>query len=87
MNSGNNRKTIVIYSFDPWDHALAYQRYRAPAEKLGWNILRGWQDGQCHFDFIKKSDYVLIQRTFPASYKNVPEDHGHCETREQTGHL
>ncbi|MEP0826697.1 MAG: glycosyl transferase, group 1/2 family protein [Anaerolineae bacterium] len=70
MNSGNNRKTIVIYSFDPWDHALAYQRYRAPAEKLGWNILRGCQDGQCHFDFIKKSDYVLIQRTFPASYKN-----------------
>lgn len=73
MTSGYNRKTIVIYSFDPWDHALAYQRYRAPAERLGWTILRGWQDGQCHFDFIEKSDYVLIQRTFPASYKTYRE--------------
>ncbi len=68
--SKHNNKTLVIYSFDPWDHALAYQRYRAPAEKLGWIIMRGWRDGQCQFDLIKKADYVLIQRTFPASYHN-----------------
>lgn len=73
MVGRDNSKTLVVYSFDPWDHALAYQRYRAPAEKLGWTLLRGWQDGQCHFDLIEKADYVLIQRTFPASYKTYRE--------------
>ncbi|MCS7249105.1 MAG: glycosyltransferase [Anaerolineales bacterium] len=77
MQRRNAGKVLVVYTLEPWDHALTYLRYRAPAEMLGWKVLNGRTGEVVHFDLIRESDLVLIQRVFPhwrAAYQRVVEE-------------
>lgn len=65
MSQKNNKKVLVVYTLEPWDHALTYLRYRAPAEFLGWDVIKGREDGLVYTDPIREADFVLIQRVFP----------------------
>lgn len=73
----DNKKTIVVYTLEPWNHALTYLRYRAPAECLGWEVIQGREEGVVHIDPIREADIVLIQRVFPhwrEPYRKVLEE-------------
>lgn len=70
MLAKNKEKTIVVYTLEPWDHSLAYLRYRAPAEQLGWRLLQGREGSTVNLDYIREADIVLIQRVFPHWYEH-----------------
>jgi len=57
---------LVVYSTVPPDHALAYLRYRAPAEQLGWTIIHGKEgENTIYPQLVEEANFVLIQRDFP----------------------
>ncbi|GAB4524007.1 MAG: hypothetical protein Fur0018_07240 [Anaerolineales bacterium] len=60
--------TLAVYTNVDWEHALAWLRYRAPAEVLGWRVLRGTQGTQVFPEYVAQADVVLIQRGFPQNY-------------------
>lgn len=57
---------LAVFTTVPHDHALAYLRYRAAAEALGWNIIYGKEgENTVHPQRVAEADFVLIQRDFP----------------------
>ncbi len=62
-------KKIVVYTLDPWDHALTHLRFRAPAEQLGWHLLQGREGNSVDLDSIREADIVLVQRMMPHWYE------------------
>ncbi len=60
--------TVVVYTNVAWEHALAWLRYRAPLDMLGWQVLRGNQGGDVSPHLAAQADIVLIQRGFPQNY-------------------
>ncbi len=60
--------TVVVYTNVAWEHALAWLRYRAPLDMLGWRVLRGNQGVHVSPELAAQADIVLIQRGFPQNY-------------------
>ena len=58
-------KVLVVYTLEPWNHALTYLRYRAPAEALGWKVVAGRDNESVSVELVKEADCILIQRVFP----------------------
>jgi GT2 family glycosyltransferase/glycosyltransferase involved in cell wall biosynthesis len=58
-------KTLIVFSSYPWNSALAYLRFRAPAEGAGWRVLPGYSGDEVFAERIASADLVLFQRDIP----------------------
>jgi len=77
MNPESPTRSIVVYTTDPWEGAIPTLRYKAAAERLGWQVLRGNQgDQDIEPGRVDEADLVIIQRDFPrylAEYDEIVE--------------
>lgn len=66
--------TLAVFSTVPSEHALAYLRFRAAAEALGWNIIFGKEDENTIYpERVGGADFVLIQRDFPRFWEGYQQ--------------
>ncbi|MFZ5808953.1 MAG: glycosyltransferase [Chloroflexota bacterium] len=66
--------TLAVFSTVPFEHALAYLRFRAAAESLGWNIIFGKEDENTIYpERVGGADFVLIQRDFPRFWEGYQQ--------------
>ncbi|PWH19374.1 MAG: hypothetical protein DDG59_03205 [Anaerolineae bacterium] len=71
-----DKKVLVVYTLEPWDHALTHLRFRSPAQLLGWEVIQGREGSNVQDEFVREADFVIIQRVFPHwrdSYQKVIE--------------
>lgn len=68
------KPTLVVYTTVPIDHALAYLRFRAPAEQLEWTIIYGKEgESSIYPERVREADFVLIQRDFPRFFSEYQQ--------------
>ncbi len=67
-------KTVVGYTADPWESALAVLRLAHPLKLAGIELLQGNQGDQVSPELVSQADLVVIQRDFPrftAAYDEI----------------
>jgi glycosyltransferase involved in cell wall biosynthesis len=60
-------KTVAVYTFAPWEHALAVLRIVSPLKHAGLELLRGVEAGRIDTSKAAEADLILLQRDFPHS--------------------
>jgi len=59
------KKTIVVYSLNPWEHALPLLRIVAPGEQASYRVIPGNHMETVSPGLVALADLVFIQRDFP----------------------
>ncbi|MGB6681456.1 MAG: glycosyltransferase, partial [Candidatus Bathyarchaeia archaeon] len=58
-------KNIAYFFHSSSEDTLAYHRLIGPAQHLGLNVIRGFDDGEINVECVTEGDIVVIQRDFP----------------------
>jgi glycosyltransferase involved in cell wall biosynthesis len=73
------KNTIVHFSADIWEHFCPVQRVVEPAQRVGFQVLRGndWDQKSGHLKIyperVSEADLVIIQRDFPRHFEAYEE--------------
>lgn len=67
-------QTAAVYTFAPWEHALAVLRITGPLKAAGFELVRGNQGLEIHPEQVSPAGLVVMQRDFAfggAAYEQV----------------
>jgi len=61
-------KNIAYFFRNSPEDTLGYHRLIGPAQHLGLNVIRGFNDGEINVESVSEGDIVVIQRDFSRFY-------------------
>ena len=61
-------KNIAYFFHSSPEDTLSYHRLIGPAQHLGLNVIRGFNDGEINVESVSEGDIVVIQRDFSRFY-------------------
>ena len=65
MGTEGQIKNIAYFFHSSPEDTLAYHRVIGPAQHLGLNVIRGFNDGEINVESVSEGDIVVLQRDFP----------------------
>jgi GT2 family glycosyltransferase/glycosyltransferase involved in cell wall biosynthesis len=71
--SKHTYRTIVLYTLNPWKHALPVLRVIGPAQQAGFRVIPGNRMEVVSPRLVSTADLVVIQRDFPRLTKSYLE--------------